>query len=65
MHSPMSSRVDLLIEDADSLVIADIKTLRGMWSAEQVEDSGERLMLYSHLASEISPGKKIATRFWC
>ena len=36
---------------------------RGKWSQEQVEDSGEQLLLYSHLASEISPGKKIATRF--
>jgi putative RecB family exonuclease len=56
-------RVDLLTEDADSLVITDIKTSRGKWSPEQVEDSGEQLLLYSHLASEISPGKKIATRF--
>ena len=40
-----------------------IKTSRGKWSQEQVEDSGEQLLLYSHLASEISPGKKIATRF--
>jgi putative RecB family exonuclease len=56
-------RVDLLTEDSDSLVITDIKTSRGKWSAEQVEDSGEQLLLYSHLASEISPGKKVATRF--
>jgi putative RecB family exonuclease len=56
-------RVDLLTEDADTLVITDIKTSRGKWSAEQVEDSGEQLLLYSHLASEISPGKKITTRF--
>jgi putative RecB family exonuclease len=56
-------RVDLLTEDSDSLVITDIKTSRSRWSAEQVEDSGEQLMLYAHLASEISPGKKIATRF--
>jgi putative RecB family exonuclease len=56
-------RIDLLTEDSDSLVITDIKTSRGKWSAEQVEDSGEQLLLYSHLASEISPGKKIATRF--
>jgi putative RecB family exonuclease len=56
-------RVDLLTEDSDSLVITDIKTSRGKWSAEQVEDSGEQLLLYSHLASEISPGKKIVTRF--
>ena len=56
-------RVDLLTEDSDSLVVTDIKTSRGKWSPEQVEDSGEQLLLYSHLASEISPGKKIATRF--
>jgi putative RecB family exonuclease len=56
-------RVDLLTEDSDSLVITDIKTSRGKWSPEQVEDSGEQLLLYSHLASEIAPGKKIATRF--
>jgi putative RecB family exonuclease len=56
-------RVDLLTEDSDSLVITDIKTSRSRWSAEQVEDSGEQLLLYSHLASEIAPGKKIATRF--
>jgi putative RecB family exonuclease len=56
-------RVDLLTEDSDSLVITDIKTSRGKWSQEQVEESGEQLLLYSHLASEISPGKKIATRF--
>jgi putative RecB family exonuclease len=56
-------RVDLMTEDSDSLVITDIKTSRGKWSREQVEDSGEQLLLYSHLASEISPGKKITTRF--
>jgi putative RecB family exonuclease len=56
-------RVDLLTEDSDSLVVTDIKTSRGKWSQEQVEDSGEQLLLYSHLASEINPGKKIATRF--
>ncbi len=56
-------RVDLLTEDADTLVVTDIKTSRGKWSSGQVEDSGEQLLLYSHLASEIAPGKKITTRF--
>jgi putative RecB family exonuclease len=56
-------RVDLLTEDDDRLVVTDIKTSRGKWSAEQVEDSGEQLLLYSHLASEIAPGKKITTQF--
>jgi putative RecB family exonuclease len=56
-------RVDLLTEDDDRLVVTDIKTSQGKWSQEQVEDSGEQLLLYSHLASEIAPGKKIVTRF--
>jgi CRISPR/Cas system-associated exonuclease Cas4 (RecB family) len=56
-------RVDLLTEDDDTLTITDVKTSRGKWSTEQVEDSGEHLLLYSKLASEIAPGKKIATRF--
>jgi hypothetical protein len=56
-------RIDLLTEDIESLVIKDIKTTRSKWGQEEVEDSGEQLVVYSHLASEISPGKKIATRF--
>ncbi len=56
-------RIDLLSEDDDTLVVTDIKTSRGKWSPEQVEDSGEQLLLYSHLACEISPGKKVKTRF--
>ena len=56
-------RVDLLTEDDDTLVVTDIKTSRGRWSQEQVEDSGEQLLLYSHLASEISLGKKVQARF--
>jgi putative RecB family exonuclease len=56
-------RVDLLTEDDDQLVITDVKTSRSRWSAEQVEDSGEQLMLYAHLASEISPGKRLKTKF--
>lgn len=57
-------RVDLLTEDADTLVVTDVKTSRGRWSQERVEDSCEQLLLYLHLASEISPGKKIATPFF-
>ena len=56
-------RVDLLTKDDQRLIVSDIRTSRGGGSAEQIEDSGEQLLLYSHLASEISPGKKITTRF--
>lgn len=56
-------RVDLLTEDSESLQVTDIKTSRGRWSPEQVEDSSEQLLLYAKLASEISPGKDILIRF--
>ena len=56
-------RIDLLTED-DTPTLTDIKTSRGKWSDEQVEDSGEQLLLYSKLASEISPSKKVMTRFF-
>jgi CRISPR/Cas system-associated exonuclease Cas4 (RecB family) len=56
-------RVDLLHEDDERLVITDVKTSRGKWSADQVEESGEQLLVYSKLASELSPGKKLVTRF--
>jgi putative RecB family exonuclease len=56
-------RIDLLTEDDDTLTVTDIKTSRGKWSEEQVKDSGEQLLLYAKLASELAPGKKVATRF--
>jgi putative RecB family exonuclease len=56
-------RVDLLHEDDERLVITDVKTSRGKWSADQVEESGEQLLVYSKLASEFAPGKKLVTRF--
>ena len=48
-------RVDLLTEDSDTLVVTDIKTSRGKWSQEQVEDSGEQLLLYSHCVRPPQP----------
>jgi putative RecB family exonuclease len=56
-------RVDLLTEDDDQLVISDVKTSRSRWSADQAEESAEQLLLYSRLASELAPGKKVVTRF--
>jgi len=56
-------RVDLLTEDNDQLVISDVKTSRSRWSDDQAEESAEQLLLYSSLASELAPGKKIMTRF--
>jgi putative RecB family exonuclease len=56
-------RIDLLSETDDAITISDIKTSRSRWSPEQVEAGSEQLWLYAHVASEISPGKKLQTRF--
>ena len=47
-------RVDLLTEHADTLVVTDIKTSRGKWSQEQVQYSGEQLLLYSCQSARIT-----------
>ena len=58
-------RVDLLMEDADRLVVTDIKTSRGKWSQEQVEDSGEQLLLDSHLPARSARGRRSRPGSWC
>jgi putative RecB family exonuclease len=56
-------KVDLIIETRDELVICDWKTSRSRWSAEQVEEAAEQLLLYSELASDFAPGKTIRIEF--
>jgi hypothetical protein len=56
-------RIDLVAEDDNQLVLTDFKTSRGKWSPEQAEDASEQLVLYSKLAGELAPGKKLVTRF--
>ena len=55
-------RVDLLTEDDDRLLVTDIKTSPSRWSTEQVEDSGEQLLLYAKLAADIGPAKGRSSR---
>jgi putative RecB family exonuclease len=56
-------RVDLIIETDAELVIADWKTSRSRWSAEQVEDAAEQLLLYAELAQDFAPGKRVRLEF--
>ena len=51
-------RVDLIVETPDALVISDWKTSRARWSAHQVEDATEQLLLYAELAQDW-PGKPL------
>jgi hypothetical protein len=55
--------IDLVTEDYNQLVLTDFKTSRGKWSTEQADDASEQLALYSKLAGELAPGKKLVTRF--
>lgn len=57
------ARVDLIAETADELVISDWKTSRSRWNADQVEDAAEQLILYSSLASDFAPRKRIRIDF--
>ena len=43
--------------------MVDLKTARSRWSAEQVHDSAEQLLLYSELARQLAPEKKVVCRF--
>ncbi|MFO0905697.1 MAG: PD-(D/E)XK nuclease family protein [Pirellulales bacterium] len=50
-------RVDLVRETDESLVIADWKTSRSRWAAEQFESAAEQLVLYTQLAHEWTVSK--------
>jgi putative RecB family exonuclease len=56
-------RVDLIIETDAELVISDWKTSRSRWSAEQVHDATEQLLLYAELARDFAPGKNVKLEF--
>lgn len=56
-------RVDLIIEEPNELVVLDWKTSRARYSPDQVEDSTEQLLLYSELAKDFAPGKRMRLEF--
>ena len=56
-------KVDLIVETPSELQISDWKTSRSRWTAEQVEEAAEQLLLYSELASDFAPGKSIRIEF--
>ena len=57
------ARIDLIVETDDAVVVTDLKTSRSRWSADQAEGSGEQLLLYSELARQLVPHKKIRLEF--
>jgi putative RecB family exonuclease len=57
------SRLDLVVETDDAIVVTDFKTSRSRWSQSQVEQSGEQLLLYAELAKDLVPGKPLRLEF--
>ena len=57
------ARVDLLVEEADAVVITDFKTSRARWSPENVSESADQLLLYSDLIRPFTNGKPLRLQF--
>ena len=57
------ARIDLLVDDGDSLILTDLKTARSRWSNDQVQDSAGQLLLYHELAKPIAEGRPIRLAF--
>lgn len=57
------ARIDLLMETDSELSVTDFKSSRSRWSAEQVADAGEQLLLYGSLARELAPQKPLRLQF--
>ena len=57
------ARIDLLVQEQDSLVLTDLKTARSRWSPSHVEDAAEQLLLYGELARALLPGESLRLRF--
>lgn len=57
------ARVDLILDQGDSLTVVDLKTSRSRWSESQVSNSADQLMMYAELAKELMPGKRLKLQF--
>lgn len=57
------ARVDLIVETLDELVVSDWKTSRTKWTQENVDESAEQLILYSELARDFAPQKRLRIEF--
>jgi hypothetical protein len=56
-------RVDLLLEDHDTISVVDFKTARAAWTQDQASDNSEQLMLYCDLVRRLVPGKSLRLKY--
>jgi putative RecB family exonuclease len=56
-------RVDLLLENHDTVSVVDFKTARSAWTKDQANDNSEQLMLYCDLVRRLLPGKSLRLKY--
>ena len=49
------ARLDLVVDDGDALTLTDFKTSRAAWTADQVWQAADQLLLYSALVKSWAP----------
>jgi RecB family exonuclease len=57
------ARVDLVVNAGQQLVVTDLKTARSRWSAEQVDESSEQLLLYGELVRRLGLSARVRLQF--
>ena len=62
-YRDLLARVDLIVDEGETLVVVDAKTSRSKWSVQQAELNGEQLVLYSHLVRRLAPEKKLRLEY--
>jgi putative RecB family exonuclease len=60
---PLLARIDLLIEQSETLVLRDFKTARSRWSDEQAEMAASQLLLYQPLVAELVGDRPLRLEF--
>jgi RecB family exonuclease len=56
-------RMDLLVDDGDTLTVTDFKSSRSRWNADHVEAAADQLLLYGQLVRDIAQGRRLELQF--
>jgi CRISPR/Cas system-associated exonuclease Cas4 (RecB family) len=56
-------RMDLIVDQGDSLLVTDFKTTRSAWSSDHVEAAAAQLLLYHELAKDLADGRPVRLAF--
>lgn len=57
------ARVDLIVDTGQELIVTDFKTSRSQWSAEQVDEAADQLLLYHELVRTLADDRALRLAF--